>query len=37
MKRINLISNSSIQYYKFDAEINLEFSKKNLQNYFTLK
>lgn len=29
MKRISLISNSSIQYYKFEAEINLDFSKSN--------
>lgn len=29
MKRISLISNSSIQYYKYESEINLEFSKKN--------
>jgi hypothetical protein len=29
MKRISLISNSSIQYYKFDSEINLDFSKNN--------
>lgn len=29
MKRISLISNSSIQYYKFESEINLDFSKKN--------
>lgn len=29
MKRISLISNSSIQYYKFDSEINLDFSKSN--------
>lgn len=29
MKRISLISNSSIQYHKFDAEINLDFSKSN--------
>lgn len=29
MKRISLISNSSIQYYKFDAEINLDFSKSH--------
>lgn len=29
MKRISLISNSSIQYHKFDSEINLDFSKSN--------
>jgi hypothetical protein len=29
MKRISLISNSSIQYYKFEAEINLDFSRSN--------
>jgi hypothetical protein len=29
MKRISLISNSSIQYYKFDSEINLDYSKSN--------
>jgi hypothetical protein len=29
MKRISLISNSSIQYYKFEAAINYEFSKLN--------
>ena len=29
MKRISLISNSSIQYYKFEAEINLDFAKSN--------
>ena len=29
MKRISLISNSSIQYYKFVSEINLDFSKSN--------
>jgi hypothetical protein len=27
MKRISLISNSSIQYYKFEAEVNLDFGK----------
>lgn len=29
MKRISLISNSSIQYHKFEAEINLDFAKSN--------
>lgn len=29
MKRISLISNSSIQYHKFDSEINLDFAKSN--------
>lgn len=29
MKRVSLISNSSIQYYKFDEEIKLDFSKNN--------
>ena len=29
MKRISLISNSSIQYHKFDSEINLDYSKSN--------
>jgi hypothetical protein len=29
MKRISLISNSSIQYYKFDSEIDFDLSKKN--------
>lgn len=29
MKRISLISNSSIQYYKFDSKIDLNFSKSN--------
>ena len=29
MKRISLISNSSIQYYKFDAEVKLDFGKTN--------
>ena len=29
MKRISLISNSSIQYHKFESEINLDFSKNN--------
>ena len=29
MKRISLISNSSIQYYKFESEINLDFAKIN--------
>ena len=29
MKRISLISNSSIQYHKFEAEINLDFAKLN--------
>jgi hypothetical protein len=29
MKRISLISNSSIQYYKFDVEVNLDFGKSN--------
>ena len=29
MKRISLISNSSIQYYKFVSEINLDYSKSN--------
>jgi hypothetical protein len=29
MKRISLISNSSIQYHKFEAEINLDFGKTN--------
>jgi hypothetical protein len=29
MKRISLISNSSIQYYKFEAEVNLDFGKSN--------
>ena len=29
MKRISLISNSSIQYYKFEAEINIDFGKTN--------
>ena len=29
MKRISLISNSSIQYYKFEAEVNLDVAKSN--------
>jgi len=29
MKRISLISNSSIQYHKFENEINLDFAKSN--------
>ncbi len=29
MKRISLISNSSIQYHKFNSEINLDFAKTN--------
>jgi hypothetical protein len=29
MKRISLISNSSIQYHKFEADINLDFAKSN--------
>jgi len=29
MKRISLISNSSIQYYKFDADVNPDFTKSN--------
>lgn len=29
MKRISLISNSSIQYHKFETEINLDFAKNN--------
>jgi hypothetical protein len=29
MKRISLISNSSIQYYKYEAEINIDFGKTN--------
>ncbi len=29
MKRISLISNSSIQYHKFESEINLDFAKNN--------
>ncbi|WP_016990098.1 virulence factor SrfB [Flavobacterium sp. ACAM 123] len=29
MKRISLISNSSIQYHKFESEINLDFAKTN--------
>ena len=29
MKRISLISNSSIQYYKFSSELNPDFSKTN--------
>ena len=29
MKRISLISNSSIQYHKFEVEINLDFAKSN--------
>ena len=29
MKRISLISNSSIQYHKFNSEINLDYSKSN--------
>ncbi|MEI6312714.1 MAG: virulence factor SrfB [Bacteroidota bacterium] len=29
MKRISLISNSSIQYHKFNSEVNLDFAKKN--------
>lgn len=29
MKRISLIANSSIQYYKFEAKIDLEFGKLN--------
>lgn len=29
MKRISLIANSSIQYYKYTTTINLEFSKSN--------
>lgn len=33
MKRISLISNSSIQYHKFDSEIKLDFSK-NSKIYF---
>ncbi|KFC59182.1 hypothetical protein FEM08_20430 [Flavobacterium gilvum] len=37
MKRISYISNSIIQYHKFDSEINLSFSKNNPKIYFTLK
>lgn len=33
MKRISLIANSSIQYYKFSEEINLDFGK-NTKLYF---
>ena len=29
MKRISLISNSSIQYYKFETKINLDFGRTN--------
>jgi len=29
MKRISLISNTSIQYYRFESEINLDFGKSN--------
>lgn len=29
MKRISLIANSSLQYYKFETEINLDFGKNN--------
>jgi hypothetical protein len=29
MKRISLISNSSIQYYKFETKINLDFGRNN--------
>ena len=29
MKRISLISNSSIQYHKFESDINLDFAKNN--------
>lgn len=29
MKRISLIANSSIQYYKYDVNIDLEFGKEN--------
>lgn len=29
MKRISLISDSSIQYHKFETEINIDFSKSN--------
>lgn len=29
MKRISLIANSSIQYYKYEANIDLEFGKEN--------
>jgi hypothetical protein len=29
MKRISLISNSSIQYHKFNSEVNLDFAKTN--------
>ncbi|MEP6262014.1 MAG: virulence factor SrfB [Gillisia sp.] len=29
MKRVSLISNSSLQYYKFEEEINLDFSRAN--------
>ncbi|MFC6269434.1 virulence factor SrfB [Frigoriflavimonas asaccharolytica] len=33
MKRISLIANSSIQYHKFDAEIDLDFGKNNKVYY----
>jgi hypothetical protein len=36
MKRISLISNSSIQYHKFDSEINLEFTKSNKVFFYQL-
>lgn len=29
MKRISLIANSSLQYYKFETEINLDFGRNN--------
>jgi len=29
MKRISLISNSSIQYYKYEVDVNLDFGKAN--------
>ena len=36
MKRISLIANSSLQYYKFETEINLDFGKNN-KIYFSGK
>ena len=33
MKRLSLIANTSIQYYRYDAEIDLDFGKNNRLYY----